>query len=372
MNKQKSVSIQGMRGPGDKFPKNFVKTAILRFTADIERSATEIYDYMELVFHVTESKGIRVHLGWLVDNGFLEKRVKPGVGSYFKWKKSFESFRKIVIFLEDNSIRVRQVEVQNSKFRNFDSMKIKVPRKLQKKLKTKELEFPYPLPMGVELGYQSRLADFDKEIDIARYWYNTEYTESFLNKKTLNYFLNKAYQLFQNDEELEQYYKQHGVKVKKQDFRGITFYIYDDETIVTLLYHSPSLVLHVIDLENRYKRYEKDLYGVHDFIFEMVLKDLMERAFMPHRTPTGIASGFEKVYAKDGRYAGLDMRLVSALENPHDPDAFSMAFDDWPDREFRKSDKNISSVKDKAKPRMMSQRRSAKIRAEFVEGENKQ
>ena len=169
---------------------------------------------MEVVFNVKETRGIRGHLSWLVDNNYLEKRVKSGIGSYFKWKKSPESFKKIVLFLERNDLSLRKVEIQNAKFIDFDSVKVKVPKRLQKKLKMMELELPNPLPRGVEISYHSRLSDFEKDIDVARYWYNTEYTESFLNKETIKFFVNKSYNCFLSNKELQSYHKQFNHKIK--------------------------------------------------------------------------------------------------------------------------------------------------------------
>jgi len=367
---EKPITIPDRRNPGDKFPKNFVKIAILRYVSDVERSATEIYDYMEVVFNVKETRGIRGHLSWLVDDNYLEKRVKSGIGSYFKWKKTLESFKKIVLFLETNDLSLRKVEIQNAKFIDFDSVKVKVPKRLQKKLKTKELKFPYHLPIGSEMNYLDTLSNFEKPIDIARYWYNTEYTESFLNKKTIAHFLNKSYKLFLKDKEVQSHSKQYHFKMDKHYFRHITFFKYDDEVIVTLLHYSPSLVLHMIDLDNKYKKYAKEPIILRDFVFEMVLKDLEERAFIPLRMPTTIARGFKKVFAKDGRFAGLDMRLVSALENPHDNQAFTMAYDEWPGRVLYKSENNASKPKEKGKSLRTPKRRKLVRRSVETEEED--
>ena len=62
------------RGRGGKLPNNFVKTAILIYLTDWQRSASEIRDYLKLVHNIKEPRGVRLHLAKLYDEGYLEKK----------------------------------------------------------------------------------------------------------------------------------------------------------------------------------------------------------------------------------------------------------------------------------------------------------
>ncbi|MDH5431652.1 MAG: winged helix-turn-helix domain-containing protein [Nitrosopumilus sp.] len=303
------------RNRGEKLPNNFVKTAILLYLTDSEKSASEIRDYLKVIHNIKEPKGVRVHLAKLYDEGYLDKKVKKGIGSYYTWKESVESFQKIISFLSTHSQLIRQVEIQNLKYRDYNSVKVKLKSKWQRKLKTEELEMPYPFKYGRghEMRYLSKLSDLTQPFDTSRFWYNTEYTRKFLNKKTLRYCIHIAYQKCKNDEKVLEKYKEYGAKLRKYRFRHNCFYQYNDDSLVAMMFHSYTLVSHMVNLEQNYRQYMIGSNAGDEFIFRMVMTDLFYREY-----PALEMEYFKKVEfierrLKNGKFDGLDMHFSCSL-----------------------------------------------------------
>lgn len=306
------------RSRGDKLPNNFVKTAILLYLSDSERSASEIRDYLKLVHNIKEPKGVRVHLAKLYDEEYLDKKVKRGIGSYYTWKESVESFQKIISFLSSNSKLIRMVEIQNMKFRDFGPVKFELKSSWQKTLDEEELEMPQPFRMGMlnEMQYLSKLSDLSQSFDTSRFWYNTEYTRKFLNKKTLKYCINNAFQKCRNDEKiLEEYkeYKQVGINLTKKRFRFNCFCNYNDDSLVAMMFHSYTLVSHMVNLDKNYRQYMMEPMPNNESIFRMVLTDLFYREYPALENEYFRKSKFIERKTRDGKFNGLDMHFSCSL-----------------------------------------------------------
>ena len=214
------------RGRGEKLPNNFVKTAILLYLADSKRSASEIRDYLKIVHNVKEPKGVRVHLAKLYDEEYLDKKVKRGIGSYYTWKETVESFQKIISFLSTNSQLIRMVEIENIKFRDYNS----------EHLEEDEMPIQFKFGRGNEMRYLSKLTNLEHPFDTSRFWYNTEYTRKFINKKTLRYCINMAYKKCKSDGKVLQQYKEWRGRLTKWRFRYDCFYKYNDESLVAMMF----------------------------------------------------------------------------------------------------------------------------------------
>lgn len=120
------------RGRGKKFPTGFVKVAIMLFLRDIgkpsiaiysgpklkkidpvypasSKSTSQIIDYLRKTFGISEPRGIRLHLGQLYSDNLLDKETKIGIETIWQWKRGFESFRKIVNFIQSNHDLVKDI-----------------------------------------------------------------------------------------------------------------------------------------------------------------------------------------------------------------------------------------------------------------------
>jgi len=291
------------RTRGKKLPNNFVKTAILLYLVDSEKSASEIRDYLKFVHNIKEPRGVRLHLTKLYDDGYLDKKVKKGIAGYYTWKESVESFQKIISFLSTHSQLIRQVEIQNIKYRDYDS----------EYLEEDEMPIQFKYGRGNEMQYLSKLTDLTQPFDTSRFWYDTEYTRKFLNKKTLRYCLNIAYQKCKTDEKVLEDFKEYGGKLKKDRFRYNCFHRYNDDSLVAMMFHSYTLVAHMVNLEKNYQEYMIGPNEGSEFIFRMVLTDLHYREYPGLEMEYFWKKEFIERKTKDGKFDGLDMHFSCSL-----------------------------------------------------------
>ncbi len=295
-----------IRKRGAKLPTNFIKIAILLFTADAKKSSTEIREQLKQVHNVKEPRGIRKHLAHLYDKEFLDKTVEIGIGSYYTWKKSFSSFKKIVNFLTENSDVVQQVEIENNKDKEAMDIMLDPPSKFIKPLTAKELSLPFEQRYISEIAYQIDLKDKNTLFDGMRYWFNTNYTISMINQKFVKYFIDKAHKKSVIDFQVSKFYREEmHVKITKKIFKSKCLSSLNEKSLVILMRHSPSLVLYVINLEKTFqnKMIEQD-YS--DKIFPIVIKDMFSKRFYPHEAENK-DYGFKKLVTKDGTFNGLSV-----------------------------------------------------------------
>ena len=226
-----------------------------------------------------------------------------------------ESFQKILSFLSTNSRLIREVEIQNIKYRDHHSVKVELKPSAQKKLGVEELEMPYPFKFGRgnEMRYLSKLTDLSHPFDTSRFWYNTEYTRKFLNKKTLRYCLNIAYQKCKNDEKVLKKYREYGGKLTKSRFHHNCFHRYNDDSVIAMMFHSYTLVAHMVNLEKNYRQYIIGPNAGDEFIFRMVLTDLFYREYPALEMEYFRKIEFIERNTKDGKFDGLDMHFSCSL-----------------------------------------------------------
>jgi hypothetical protein len=149
------------------------------------------------------------------------------------------------------------------------------------------------------------------QYDVARIWYSTKYTESFLRKKSLVYFMNKAYKICKNDQAYTEYL---GSKIKntKSVFETIILEGYSHETILTMMRHSPNLVYFIANLDQEYKKMTINMNKRKDLIFQMVLEDMFVGSFISHGGNMGPFCTVNEIRS-DGKVLGIKMELQSTL-----------------------------------------------------------
>ncbi len=301
-----------IRGRGKKFPTNFTKIAILLLLRDVDkpsvaiysgpkfkktalewphgisRSTAEIIDYLKEKFVISEPKGIRLHLEWLYKKKYLNKTTKSGIESRWEWNKSLESFKKIVDFIEINSNLVEQIATEP----NFKPNEI------------------------IDEENKQNLRDFFKfsnpPFDITRYWYYTKYTRSFLNEKMIDYFVDKAYLKYcssKNKSQLKQC-------PDKQSFVHQLLGYQGNEVIVKLMYYSPSLVKHIMNLEQKFEDILDYRKLSSQNISLLVINDLLKFSKLQPNRSMSINGGIQKL---DDQAQQLEIKLICNLTE-HSPD----------------------------------------------------
>lgn len=300
------------RGRGKKFPTNFVKVAILLLLRDVEKpsiaiyhgpkfrktslhwpycirkSTSEIRDYLKERFGISESKGVRLHLDWLYKNKYLSKTTKQGIETVWEWNKKLESFKKIVSFIEENADFVKQISTDPT-------------------FKSDEL---------IDDENKQNLKNFFDSLqpvfDVTRYWYYTKYTRSFLNEEMIDYFVEiafKKYLITKNKIMLKQC-------TDVESFEHEIFMNRDKKIIVKLMYYSPSLVKHIMNLDQKFEEILDNRKLWTDNILLLVINDLLKfQKLQPNRT-TGINVGMSKL---DDIAHQLEIKLICNLTE-HLPD----------------------------------------------------
>lgn len=235
------------RGRGEKLPKNYVKIAILHFVRDKKKSRSEIRDYLKKNLGVSEPRGVRSHLSKLCQDEYLEGNVKPGIGSYYQWKKTVESFKKIIEFISTNSDIAKKIIIEKSQ--------VSQPLKTEGNLQPKKL-----------------FEIFD--VDSIEFWYNTKYAKSFFTEEIVNNLLKESF---------EDYSKNKGTySLNKLEFRTVVLENIDTRSIVILMHYSPNLVRYIIDLPNLYKNKTRNLKEKDSRIFFTIFDDIINKNYNYH------------------------------------------------------------------------------------------
>ena len=275
------------RSKGEKLPTNLIKIAIVLFLRDKKKTTSEIRDYLGRQFGITEPKGIRMHLQWLHHKGkILDKFGKKGLDTTWEWKKTLESFKKIVNFLHSNSEIVKKLV----EFNPIDGIEEHLPEEDKTKVTT---------------FFQSMTPEFKVE----RYWYNTKYARSFFNKNIIRHFVHHTYE--DHRQELEPQF------INEDELKAITFPIpRTDDFIVTLMHYSPSLVRYIINLEDHLSEIIK-AKRTHETssIFLMILKDIVVDRQISHGGTSSTQYGIQRT-TSDSDVKGLKISLECLLHEP--------------------------------------------------------
>lgn len=235
------------RRRGEKLPKNYVKIAILLYVGDERKSSLEIREYLKDVHSVSERKGIQLHLSKLCEEGYLEGETKAGIAAYYQWKKSTESFKKIIELISENADMVRKIILEKSK--------VIPPKTITEKFQIKKLFETY-------------------NVDPTQFWYNTKYAKSFFTEDVLNDLLDKSY---------DDYSTNKGTyPLNKSEFRIVVLENTNTQAIITLMHYSPNLVKYIIDLPNLYQKKTRNLKEKENRIFYTVLDDIIHGNYSYH------------------------------------------------------------------------------------------
>ena len=208
-----------------------------------------------------------------------------GKGSYWWWKRTFDSFKKIVNFITFNHHVIEKIiEERSLIFKDG----------LSEENKTQLKNF---FKMNLPPFYPTK------------YWSNTEYTKSFFNEQTIEYFVKKAYEKYLKYKKSE--------CVSNAEFERIVLHGLDRKLVVKLMYYSPSLILYIINLEERYSyNFERKIPQTVSFILLMVLNDLL---ITRHRLYHGISSaqyGITEKKSSDSKSLEIELYLTCRLSNP--------------------------------------------------------
>jgi len=225
------------RQRGETMKKNQVKLAIMLFIGDKTISGSDIRDHLRKLYRIRESRGVRAHLSSLCEKGYLDKTTKVGIETYYRWKTEIDSFRKIIDLISNNSKLIKNI--------------IKERRKENKLNQSRVMTLIKP----------------SAGIDVTRYWYNTAYAKLFFTSKTIDTVIETAYADYSKNK--------HDFQLNKSNFKHIILEGIDNQTLVTLMYHSPNLVKYIIDLRNRYKEKTRNLKRVTDQIFFTTIHDIL-------------------------------------------------------------------------------------------------
>ncbi|MEO9307465.1 MAG: hypothetical protein ABI342_04025 [Nitrososphaera sp.] len=299
------------RSRGKKFPTNFVKTAILLLLRNDEpshtdqinsdtklakkhsvylhgntKSTTEIINYLNEQFGISEPKGIRVHLGELYAQNILDKETRVGVETRWFWKNNVESFQKLVNFINKNSDMVRDVVEQGPL------------------VKMKE-QFSDDIHLVNDF-----LTSLRPQFDVNKYWFRTSYTRAFLSSNTLEYFVDKAYSKYKKNKFTDS-------KISKEEFQNKIFETRDMSMIVFLMHYSPSLIMFIINLEDNYKKILESKSITTGTLFLTVINDILIRRLISSNGST--ATRFGMNWDLDHK-KGLRMNLDCLLSNPQESD----------------------------------------------------
>jgi len=268
------------RKRGNKLPNSYAKIVILLYIGDEKKSQSEIIGYLNQVYGISERKGIRLHLAKLCEDGYLEEEFRSGIAKYYWWRKSVNSFKKIIELISQNANMVLEIRDQSNS----------EPKK--EKSKARKLSETY-------------------EFDPTKYWYSTNYAKSFFNESTLKSCLEEAYKNYSTEKGK--------YPLDESEFKTVVLENNDIKTIVTLMHYSPNLVKYIIDLTKSYKQKIEDLDKKENKIFLTVLDDVIHGNYFYHVkgwhfTPE---PNIETISSKD--FKGLRLEFRCSLADPKYP-----------------------------------------------------
>ena len=274
-----------IRTRGKKMPKNYIKTSIVLFLSQGSKSTTEIREYLKAVHHIAESRGVRLHLERLCNEGILEKTVRNGIGTCYFWKKDLESFRKIINMISKNHEIIR--DILRERYRS---------KTIKKKTR-------------YDLNLLKRIHDDSVPFDTVSFWYNTDYAKSFVTNDTIEYFVNMAYKKCSQNISYVKYFSYIGIKPTYNDFRAIFLENNDTDTLRILMRYSPSLVLHIVNLQDSFQTRVDNLDERKDLIFQMIVKDNLMRHYKSHGGGIFPVANIDKILDKKGNSERVDASI---------------------------------------------------------------
>jgi len=282
-----SLDTTKKRTKGQNFPPYYIKLAIMIFiTGNHEKTTYEIKSHLKKIFNIREARGVRRHLSELCKTGYLDKESTRGMDNRYFWKKTnHESFQNTVNLFSKNSEAVQDI------------------LKIYYKMKKDKRDF--------ERRREQKLIKSYIQYDVARIWYSTKYTESFLTKKSLVYFMSKAYKICKTDKAYTEYL---GNKIRntKAVFETIILEGHSHETILTMMKHSPNLVYFIANLDQEYKKMTVNMNKRKDLIFQMVLEDMFVGSYISHGG-NGIPFCTVNEIRSNGKVLGIKMEMQSTL-----------------------------------------------------------
>ena len=291
------------RRPGQKLPTNLVKIAIMLFLRDEKKMTREILDHLKEQHGLSESRGIRKHLGELKKDDYLEDIAQSGKPSYWQWKNDIESFKKIVNFLTENSSVIRMVEESNN---------------MQDSDKADKKEFLSDIPYVQDIQRPS------ETFDSAKYWFDTEYAKSFFTEDTINYFADILRKRCAEEDDYIRFIKTSLVFQEKPDdfLENIIFGLNRDRRVlITMMHHSPTFVLYVLNLDRLNPKRIITGYAIRDdIITSMILKDMIiSRTSNQHGLGSSTKISSSKRWTKKKEFDGIIIDLHSELNSPESP-----------------------------------------------------
>lgn len=266
-----------MLSRGQKYPKDFVKTVILLYLRDTEKPASDIRDFLKNQFELSERRNIQKHLNYLFDHHVIDKKVRAGIESRYKWSKNIQAVRTIVnLISETESVE----QISNKLFRQIK----KQQTKWHKNYGTSQSDAKY---------------------DPIKLWYRTNYILLFFNKKTISNSLKLAYNKYRK--------KNNKKHIKFKRFRIIVLERLTDDELITMMYYSPTLVKYILNLDIHYEHKLANLNRIENKINNMVLVDWLQNK--PH---FGVKESFnDGIYIKkDVNSNSLDINFHSKLLRP--------------------------------------------------------
>lgn len=213
--------------------------------------------------------------------------MKNGIGSYYFWKKDTESFGKIINMISQNGEIIRNILKRKYAIKKIHSK----PSRLR------------------ETRLHQKIRDESTPFDVTEFWYNTEYTKSFIKNSTLEHFVSKAYQKCILDPVFLEYFKSRGMKPTKNVFNLILFENHDSQILLTFMMYSPSLILYIVNLDTTYKERIATMDERKDLIFQTVLQDKLAGNRSSHGGGFFSIPSIEKRFGKNGTFEGVDATI---------------------------------------------------------------
>ena len=213
--------------------------------------------------------------------------MKNGIGTHYFWKKDTESFGKIINIISQNSEIIR----------NILKRKYAVKKMYNKSTRLHETRL------------LQKIRDESIPFDVTEFWYNTEYTKSFIKNSTLEYFTNKAYEKCILDPTFTEYFESRGMKPTRSMFNLILLENHDNQVLLTFMMYSPNLMLYIVNLDTAYKERIASMDERKDLIFQMVLQDKLAGNYSSHGSGFFSIPSIEKRFGKNKTFEGVDATI---------------------------------------------------------------
>ena len=286
------------RRPGQKLPTNLVKVAIMLFLREGKKMTKEILDHLKEHHGLSESRGIRKHLGELKRDGLLEDISQSGKASYWQWKNNVESFKKIVNFLTENAGLIRMIEDKCTDSENKEFIS--------------------------DISYVQEIQRPSEIFDSTKYWFDTEYAKSFFTEKTINHFVDILRKKCAEEKDYIKLIRTSLVFQEKPDdfLENIVFGTnHDRRVLITMMHHSPTFVLYVLNLDQLNPKRIISGYDIRtDIITSMIIKDMIfNKSSNQHGVGSTTKVSSSSRWTKKKEFDGIVIDLHAELNSPESP-----------------------------------------------------